>query len=124
MIRGSLKVAIAKSINLEGREERKLNEIQGPPYSDDQRNMIEDSIKKLRDELNERNEEINILRDEASKQINQIRGSISKFLDKETGTLGERIRTLFKEQGTTVVSILTVCWYGYKSFDRSFIRRS
>ena len=57
--------------------------------------------------MNERNEEINILRDEASKQINQIRGSISKFLDKETGTLGERIRTLFKEQGTTVVSILT-----------------
>ena len=30
-----------------------------------------------------------------------------KFLDKETGTLGERIRTLFKEQRITVVSILT-----------------
>ena len=30
-----------------------------------------------------------------------------KFLDKETGTLGERIRTLFKEQGITIVSILT-----------------
>ena len=30
-----------------------------------------------------------------------------KFLDKETGTLGERIRTLFKEQGITTVSILT-----------------
>ena len=30
-----------------------------------------------------------------------------KFLDKETGTLGERIRTLFKEQGITFVSILT-----------------
>ena len=29
-----------------------------------------------------------------------------KFLDKETGTLGERIRTLFKEQGVTIVSIL------------------
>ena len=28
-----------------------------------------------------------------------------KFLDKETGTLGERIRTLFKEQGVTIVSI-------------------
>ena len=28
-------------------------------------------------------------------------------MDKETGTLGERIRTLFKEQGTTIVSILT-----------------
>ena len=30
-----------------------------------------------------------------------------KFLDKEMGTLGERIRTLFKEQGITIVSILT-----------------
>ena len=51
MIRGSLKVAIAKSIDLEGRiehEERKLNEIQDPTYSDNQRNMIEDRIKKLK----------------------------------------------------------------------------
>ena len=30
-----------------------------------------------------------------------------KFLDKEAGTLGERISTLFKEQGITIVSILT-----------------
>ena len=30
-----------------------------------------------------------------------------KFLDKETGTLGETIRTLFKEQGITIISILT-----------------
>ena len=30
-----------------------------------------------------------------------------KFLDKEAGTLGERIRTLFKEQGIMIVSILT-----------------
>ena len=30
-----------------------------------------------------------------------------KFLDKETGTLGERIRTLFREQSITIVSILT-----------------
>ena len=57
--------------------------------------------------MNEANEEINILKDEASKQINQIRGSITKFLDKETGTLREIIRTLFKEQGITTVSILT-----------------
>ena len=109
-IRGSLKVAIAKHIDLEGRikhEERKLNEIQDPKYSDDQRDMIEGRIKRLRGELTERNKEIDILKGEASKQINQIRGSITKFLDKETGTLGERIRTLFKEQGITIVSILT-----------------
>ena len=109
-IRGSVKVAIAKRVELESRiehEESKLNEIQDPSYSDDHRHMIEDRIKKLRDELNERNEEINILKDEASKQINQIRGSITKFLDKETGTLGERIWALFKEQRITIVSILT-----------------
>ena len=109
-IKGSLKVAIAKRVELEDRikhEEDKLNEIQGLNYSDDQRKMVEDRIKKLRDELNERNEEINILKDEASKQINQIKESITQFLDKETGTLGERIRTLFKEQGITIVSILT-----------------
>ena len=109
-IKGSLKVAIAKRIDLEGRikhEERKLNEIQDPKYSDDQRDMIEGRINKLRGELTERNKEIDILKGEASKQINQIRGSITKFLDKETGTLGERIRTLFKEQGVMIISILT-----------------
>ena len=42
-----------------------------------------------------------------SNQIYQIRESIMKFLDKETGTLGGRLRTLFKEQGITIVSILT-----------------
>ena len=109
-IRGSLKVAIAKRVELEDRikhEENKLNEIQDPIYSDDQRKTVEDRIKNLRDELNERNEQINILKGEASKQINQIKESTTKFLDKETGTLGERIRTLFKEQGITIVSILT-----------------
>ena len=29
-------------------------------------------------------------------------------MDKEKGTLHERIRTLFKEQGITIVSILTI----------------
>ena len=109
-IKGSLKVAIAKCVDLEARikhEERKLNEIQDPNYSDDLRNRIEDRIGKLRGELTERNKEIDILKGEASKQINQIKESITKFLDKETGTLGERIRTLFKEQGITILSILT-----------------
>ena len=109
-IKGSLKVAIAKRVDLEDRikhEENKLNEIQDPIYSDDQRDMIEGRIKRLRDELTERNKEIDILKGEASKQINQIKESITKFLDKETGTLGKRIRTLFKEQGITIVSILT-----------------
>ena len=100
-IKGSLKVAIAKRVDLEGQikhEERKLNEIQDPKYSDDLKNRIEERIGKLRGELTERNKEIDILKGEASKQINQIKESI---------TLGERIRTLFKEQGITIVPILT-----------------
>ena len=118
-IKGSLKVAIAKRVDLKARtehEERKLSEVQDLTYSDDQRDMIEDRIKRLRAELDERNKEIDILKGEASKQINQIRGSIMKFLDKETGTLGERIRTLFKEQGITIVSSLTAVSNGYRSF--------
>ena len=109
-IKGSLKVAIAKRIDLEGRikhEERKLNEIQDPKYSDDQRDMIESRLRKLGGELTERNKEIDILKGEASEQINHIRELITEFLDKETGTLGERIRTLFKEQGIPIVFILT-----------------
>ena len=75
-IKGSLTVAIAKRVDLKARtehEERKSNEIHDPTYSDDQRNMIEDRIKRVRDELNERNKEIDILKGEASKQINQIK---------------------------------------------------
>ena len=53
------------------------------------------------------NDQIRILKGRYSNQICQIRESITKFLDKETATLGERIRTLFKEQGITIVSILT-----------------
>ena len=103
-------------------EERKLNEIQDPTYSEDQRNMIEDRIKKLRDELNKRNEEINILKGKASKQINQIRGSITKFLGKETGTLGETIRTLFKGTGYNDSIHIDCYWYGHRSSDRSSTR--
>ena len=109
-IKGSLRVAIANCVDLKVRieyEERKFNKIQGPSYSDDHRNTIKDRINKLRTELDERNKEIDILKGEASKQINQIKESITKFLDKEMGTLGESIRTLFKEQGITIVSILT-----------------
>ena len=106
----SLKVAISKCVDLKAHiklEERILNEIQDSKYSDDQRDMIEGRINKLRGELTERNKEIDIVKGEASEQVNQIKESITKFLEKETGTLGERIRTLFKEQGITIVSILT-----------------
>ena len=48
--------------------------------------MVEDRIKKIGDELNERNKEIDILKVEASKQINNIRESITKLI-KQLGHL-------------------------------------
>ena len=48
-IKGSLKVAIAKRVDLKAlneHEEQKLSEVQDPTYSDDQRDMIEGRIKK------------------------------------------------------------------------------
>ena len=62
-IKGSLKIAIAKRVDLKARiehEKRNLSEVQKPNYTDDQITMIEDRIKKLRDELTQRDEEIDI----------------------------------------------------------------
>ena len=64
-------------------------------------------LQRFRDEQKAINDQICILKGRYSNPIYQIRESIMKFLDKETGTLGERIRTPFKEQGITIVSILT-----------------
>ena len=64
-------------------------------------------LQRFQDEQKAINDQIRILKGQYSNQIYQIRESITKLLDKETGTLGERIRTLFKEQGITIFSILT-----------------
>ena len=64
-------------------------------------------LQRFQDEQKAINDQIRVLKGRYSNQIYQIRESITKFLDKETGTLGERTRTIFKEQGITIVSILT-----------------
>ena len=64
-------------------------------------------LQRFQDEQKAINDQIRMLKGRYSNQIYQIRESIIKFLDKETVTLVERIRTLSKEQGITVVSVLT-----------------
>ena len=76
-------------------------------YLDEQRKEVQARLQRFQDEQKAVSYQICILKGRYSNQIYQIRESIMKFLDKETGTLGERIRTLFKEQGITIVSILT-----------------
>ena len=110
-ISGSLRSAIAKSIakqvDIDG-ENRKLEEMANDEtYSDEQREEVGARLQRFQGEQKAINDQICILKGRYSNQIYQIRESIMKFLDKEMGTLGERIRTLFKEQGITIISILT-----------------
>ena len=111
MINSSLRSAIAKSIAKQvdiDRENRKLEEMANDEtYSDEQRKEVRARLQRFQDEQKTINEKTRILKGQHSNQIYQIRESLMKFLDKEMGTLGERIRTLFKEQGITIISILT-----------------
>ena len=110
-ISGSLRSAIAKSMAKQvdiDKENRKLEEMANDEtYSNEQREQVRARLQRFQDEQKAINEQIRILKGRYSNQIYQIRESIMKFLDKETGTLSERIRTLLKEQGITIVSILT-----------------
>ena len=53
-----------------------------------------------------RQESIDILKGRLKNQITSFHETIAKVLDKDT-SLGERIRTLFREQGIMIASILT-----------------
>ena len=71
--------------------------------------MKEDITKRiddLNDELKVRQESINLLKERLKSQITSFKETIAKVLDKDT-SLGEKIRTLFREQGITIASILT-----------------
>ena len=63
-------------------------------------------IDALNDELVTRQESIDLLKGRLKNQITSFKETIVKVLDKDT-SLGEKIRTLFREQGITIASILT-----------------
>ena len=70
--------------------------------------MREDITKRidaLNDELATRQESINLLKGKLKNQIMSFKETIAKVLDRDT-SLGEKIRTLFREQGITIASIL------------------
>ena len=109
-IRGSLKVEVAKKVELEEhitKEHGKLEEFWEYPgvYNDAMREDITKRIDALNDELSTRQESINLLKGRLKNQIMSFHETIAKGLDKDT-SLGEKIRTLFKEQGITIVFIL------------------
>ena len=67
---------------------------------------ISGRIRDLESERSARLEVINVNRDKLRSQVNRIKDTINKILKEDT-TLGERIKTLFREQGITIVSVLT-----------------
>ena len=67
---------------------------------------ISDRIRELESERSARLEVINTNRDKLRSQVNRIKETIHKILKEDT-TLGEKIKTLFREQGITIVSVLT-----------------
>ena len=109
-IRGSLKVEVAKRVELEEhitKERRKLEEFQEYPgvYDDAMKEDITKRTDALNDELATRQESIDLLKGRSKNQIMSFKETIAKVLDKDT-SLGEKIRTLFREQGITIPSIL------------------
>ena len=100
-IRGSLKVEVAKKVQLEEhtvKEHRKLEEFREYPrvYDDAMREDITKRIEALNDEVSTRQESIDLLKGRLKSQVTSFKETIAKVLDKDT-SLGEKIRTLFRE---------------------------
>ena len=80
--------------------------VNDPEYTDRQRDGVKYRLTGLNDELRARQESIDALRGRLVNQVTSIRETVAKVPDKDT-SLGEKIRTLFREQGITIVFILT-----------------
>ena len=70
------------------------------------KDLIAERLSKLQDERAARLEATSATREAIRSQISRIRETLHRILH-EDKTLAERIRTLFREQGITIVSILT-----------------
>ena len=95
---------ISKSIK---RGTKKLEEVENDPtYSDEQRQLYRDRLDDLNTGKRARLEILSQNRKDLQTQVARIKQTLEKVLDKDI-SLAERIRTLFKEQGMTIFSILT-----------------
>ena len=85
------------------KEKEKLEQAYGDEY---QTKKIESRISDLESERSARLEVININKEKLRSQVSRIKSTIHKILTEDT-TIGEKLRTLFREQGITIVSVLT-----------------
>ena len=109
-IRGELTNNLAKLSVLDehiATEKRKLDEADsGGDIDESIRRRIAERLRELQDERASRLEAASANREALRSQINRMRETINRILHEDTN-LAERIRTLFREQGVTIASILT-----------------
>ena len=95
---------INKSIK---RDTKRLEEEENDPtYSDEQRHLYRDRLDSLNIGKQARLEILSQNRKDLQTQVARIKQILEKVLDRDT-FLAQRIRTLFREQGITIFSILT-----------------
>ena len=89
------------------RDREKLDEIKNDPsYSEELKNRIQERIDNAETERDARLEVLSMNKKELQSQISRIKETITKILDSDT-SLAEKLRTLFREQGITLVAIIT-----------------
>ena len=105
-IRGELVNNLAKLTEIDNHITREQNKLNDPDIVEFERQRITERIRNLKDERVPRLEAASASREALRSQISRIRETINRLINEDT-TLAERIRTLFREQGITIVSILT-----------------
>ena len=105
-IRGELVNNLAKLTEIDDHITREQNKLDDPDIVEFERQRIAERIRNLKDERAPRLEAASASREALRSQISRIRETITRLINEDT-TLAERIRTLFREQGITIVSILT-----------------
>ena len=88
------------------RDNKKLEEIENDPTYAEQRQLYRDRLDDLNTKKQARLEILPQSRKDLQTQIVRIKQTTEKVHDKNT-SLAERIRTLFREQGIIIFSILT-----------------
>jgi hypothetical protein len=108
-IRGELTNNLAKLTELDAhilREKGKLADAEDGDVEESIRRRIAERLRDLQEERAARLEAASANREALRSQINRVRETIRRMLHEDT-TLAERVRTLFREQGITIASILT-----------------
>ena len=110
-INGELRNNTAKLSELDKRIKRdtaKLKDIEDNPegFSEEQKELYKKRLQDLKEQRQAKLEFLSQNRKDLQTQVARIKQTIEKILDSDT-SLGEKIRTLFREQGITIFSVLT-----------------